>query len=534
MKYINHISALVLVACLSLASCNTEKLQDLNINPQAVNEINMNFLFTAAQLSNASGGATGDNRYIDWRTNIGMFAYAIQQLGNAGGGIAPGDKYSENLETDHAPFFWLYGGQLKFIAEILKQTGPEGYDAGNKVNMRNASRIMKAWNVQRLTDYYGSVPYTEANLGIEGTFFPKYDKQQDIYPAVLQELEEACAAMSNGNPDEGFKNADLYFNGDADKWKRWGYSIMLRMAMRVSNVNPDLASQYVTKAVQGGVMTSNEDNVFVPMALAPSEWTNQNGISRAFFPGDGGQPSYLSATLVNWLKGTDQNSTADDDPRLMVISGGIADWTAAAWTPINTDPLAQKGLPNGYDQAGLDALEGTSVNQTQTYSRINVLMLDDDEPYMLHNYAEVEFLLAEAKERNIGNVSGTAEEHYKAGVKAAMQMFTVYDASLEVSDAAVDAYLATYPYGVTKPALEMIGEQMWASQFFNWWEAWSNWRRTGYPALTPTNFLGNLTNGQIPRRLRYPTQEVGGNPNYSSGATLPDDYLTRVWWDGGN
>jgi hypothetical protein len=154
---------------------------------------------------------------------------------------------------------------------------------------------------------------------------------------------------------------------------------------------------------------------------------------------------------------------------------------------------------------------------------------------MLQNYAETELLLAEAKQRNIGSgISGTAEDHYKAGVKAAMQMYTVYDASLEVSDAEVDAYLATYPYGVTKPALEMIGEQLWVSQFFNWWEAWSNWRRTGYPALTPTNYLGNVTGGQIPRRLRYPNEEVAGNPNFSSGATLPNDYLTRVWWDGGN
>ena len=537
MKYLNYILVFALAVFLPLSSCNTDKLQDLNINPQAVNQINMNFLFTAAQLSNASGGATGDNRYIDWRTNIGMCAYAIQHLGNAGGGIAPGDKYTENFETNHAPFFWLYGGQLKFIAEVLKQTGPNGYDAGNKQNMRNAARIMKAWNFQRLTDYYGSVPYTEANQGIEGIFFPKYDKQQDIYPAVLKELEEAAAAMNAGGLDEGFAAADMYFSGDVAKWKKWAYSIMLRMAMRVSNVDPALANQYVTKAVQGGVMTSNADNVIVPMALSPSEWINQNGISRAFYPGDGGQPSYLSETLVNWLKGANPNDASDDDPRLMVISGGIADWTPNAWTPINTNPLDQKGLPNGYDQAGLDALEGRAVVQSQTYSRINFLMLQDDDPYMLHNYAEVEFLLAEALQRGIGSgISGTAKDHYEAGVKAAMQMYTVYDTdpSLIITDEEVAAYLATYPYGVSKPALEMIGEQLWVSQFFNWWEAWSNWRRTGFPVLIPTDYQNNVTGGQIPRKLRYPQEEVAGNPNFSSGATLPDFYLTRVWWDGGN
>ncbi|MEZ4829711.1 MAG: SusD/RagB family nutrient-binding outer membrane lipoprotein, partial [Bacteroidia bacterium] len=361
-------------------------------------------------------------------------------------------------------------------------------------------------------------------------FFPKYDTQEFIYTDLLKELDEATAAMSASNPDEGFTRADMLYKGDIAKWKKFGYSLMLRFAMRVSDVAPALANTYVTKAVAGGVFTSNDDNLWVPLDNGPSEWQDQNGISRAFFPGDGGQPSFLSKTFIDWLKGTDPNSTADDDPRLMVISGGIGDWTAAGWTPINTDPLAQKGLPNGYDQAGLDALEGKTVVQGETYSRINVLMLDDADPYMIMNHAEVEFLMAEALERGIGSgISGTAADHYNAGVKSAMQMYTPFDASLTVDDAEVEAYLATYPYG-SKPAMQMIGEQLWASKFFNWWEAWSDWRRIGYPVLTPTNYPGNLTNGTIPVRLRYPNQESTANPNFTSGSSA-NDFTTRVWWD---
>jgi hypothetical protein len=357
----------------------------------------------------------------------------------------------------------------------------------------------------------------------------------------LKELDEASAALNASNPDEGFAKADFVYGGDIAKWKKFGYSLMLRLAMRVSNVAPQMSAEYVTKAVAGGVFTSNEDNFWVGMAEGPSLWTNQNGISRAFYPGDGGQPSYLSKTLVDFLKGADPATAADDDPRLMIISGGIGSWAAAGnsavWTPFganSTDPLAQKGLPNGYDQGMLDALEGRSVVQVETYSRINPKMLDRSEPYQIMNYAEVELLMAEAKERNIGSgITGTAMEHYNAGVKAAMQMYTKYDASLTVSDAQVQAYLAQYPYGVAKPALPMIYEQLWVSKFFNWWEAWSDWRRTGYPELTPVDYQGNITNGTIPVRLRYPSNEAAGNPNFSSGATLPDNYTTPVWWDGG-
>jgi len=526
-KYIKWGLAVVLVT-----GCDTKELHDLNINPQALNQINLNLIFTTAELAIASNGSTGDNRYIDWRTNIGMFGYAIQQLANAGGGIAPGDKYTNNAETNTAPFEFTYNDQLKNIAEILKQSGKGGFAEGKYINMRQAARIIRVFSFARLTDFYGNIPYTEANKGTEGIFFPKYDTQDVVYADLLKELDEATTTLNASNPAEGFAAADFIYKGDIAKWKKWGYSLMLRLAMRISNVDAAKAATYVSKAAAGGVFTSNADNVWIPLADGPSEWVNQNGISRAFDPGDGGQPSYLSATMINWLKGTNPASTADDDPRLMIITGGIGEWTAAAFTPTVLDPLLQKGMPNGYDQAMLDKLEGKTVDVSKTYSRINVKMLQDSDPYMIMNYGEVELLLAEAIERKIGTgITGTAKSHYDAGVKASMQMYTPYDATLTVADGAVATYLTTYPYGVTKPALEMIGEQLWANKFFNWWEAWSDWRRTGFPKLTPTNYPGNVTGGVIPVRLRYPTNEVAGNPNYKTGATLPDDFVTKVWWD---
>jgi hypothetical protein len=534
MKIINKLMLSIMALSVAMMGCDTEELHDLNINPQAVNEIDLNFMFTAAQLGSASGGSAGDNRYIDWRTNIGMTAYLIQHLANAGGGIAPGDKYTENFESNNAPFEFFYGDALKNISEVIRQTGPDGYDAGNKINTRNAARIMRVLNFHRLTDFYGNIPYFGALQGMDGGFFPEYDQQSEIYPHLLQELEEATAAISATNPDDGFARADIIYMGDIAKWKKFGYSLMLRLAMRVSNVAPQLANEYVTKAVAGGVMESPDDNAWVPMSEGPSLWINQNGISRAFFPGDGGQPGYLSDTFIEWLK-AGATTPNEVDPRLMIISGGIAEWSAIDWNPLNTNPLEQRGMPNGFDAAGLEEMEGEEIDQTTTYSRINYLMLQRDSPYILMNSAESAFLLAEALERGIGSgIPGSAAEHYAVGVKDAMQMYTHFDESLSVSDAQVTAYLTRHPYGVEKPALEMIGEQMWASKFFNWWEAWSDWRRTGYPQLTPTNYPGNVTQGQIMRKLRYPAAEVATNENFQTGATLPDIFMTRVWWDGGN
>ena len=162
MKLINKIMITIMAMSIAMMGCDTQELHDLNINPQAVNQIDLNFMFTAGQLGTASGGSAGDNRFIDWRTNIGMTAYLIQQLANAGGGIAPGDKYTENFESNSAPFEFFYGDALKNFSEVIKQTGPGGYDEGNKLNTRHASRIMRVLNFHRLTDFYGNIPYFNA------------------------------------------------------------------------------------------------------------------------------------------------------------------------------------------------------------------------------------------------------------------------------------------------------------------------------------------------------------------------------------
>ena len=228
--------------------------------------------------------------------------------------------------------------------------------------------------------------------------------------------------------------------------------------------------------------------------------------------------------------GANQNSTADDDPRLLIISGGVNG---------NQAPLAQRGMPNGLDQGTLDLYTGQSgTDVNATFSSFNSKFLDRDEPYMMMNYAEAEFLLAEAIERGIGTVEGTAAEHYAAGVKAAIQMYVIYDPSFTVSDAAVTTYLAQ-PYvaynGTQAEKLEKIGTQMWISKFLNWWEAWNDWRRTGYPVLIPVNYPGNLTGGQIPRKLKLPSSEQTRNQqNMEAGRTNPDTQVGRVWWDGGN
>lgn len=505
MKSIYKIFLFALIIGLMPSSCSNDDLVALNVNPNAADEIDWKFVFSNGLIQ------VCENRYTNWRANLIYSAHLIQHMGATAGYIA-GDKYTRNGSYASSHFDNIYRNALKSLAEVLAQTGPEGSNP-DWTNLHDAAEVAYIFGIHRNTDLHGNVPYSEANQGIEGIFFPNYDSQESIYRTMLSKLE---AVSFSGSDD--ISSADFMFNGDLGKWKKLANSLMLRLAMRVSNVDPGLAQEYVGKAIAGGLISSNDEIAFVPMAVGPNQWLNQNGISRALKPGDGGDPAKLSKTMIDHLQNT-------GDPRLMVYSGGIGAWGDER----NMNPDEQFGLPNGYDSETIKEFIGTeeTVDVEATFSRLNPLLLSDDEPYFWITYGEVELLLAEAA---LKGWTTDAQTHYEAGVKAAMQMWTLCDASLEVSDGQVADYLAANPFSEADGE-RLIGEQIWLATMLNWYESWANWRRTGYPELTPVNYPGNVSGGQIFRRLEYPTTEAAINPKYDASATLPNDFMTRVWWD---
>ena len=505
----------LVVVLILFSECNTDELAALNVNPTTTTEIDWRYLFTNGLLR--TGGNT--NNYAC--TQLTYCAPIIQHLSILS--TDGGDKY---FAGNGLYFNICYSDILKNYVEVIKQTGPDGKDP-QLVNLYNAARVMKVFVYHRCTDLYGDIPYFEANKAYdEGIFFPAYDTQQDIYMDMLNELTEAATGFDNSADD--MNSQDLIYNGNVDQWKKFAYSLMLRLAMRISNVEASTARSYVEKAIEGGVFTSNEDNAWIPMASGPNRQYNTNEMSVALQPGAGGdyQRAKPSKTLIDFLR--DNN-----DPRLMIITSGIGYFGNPDKI---VDPALQKGLPNGHDQNTIKDYEGVTgdVDVDTTYSRVNEMLIDWDDPALLQTYAEVEFLLAEAAVK--GWHSGYPDIHYNNGVRAAMQMYDIFDPSFIVSDAEVDAYLATHPYDPAKGP-EMISTQYWAATFLNFYEAFANWRRTEFPVLIPHDYPGNATNGTIPRRMMFDLVEVSKNEaNYLAAMERMggDKMTTRVWWDGGN
>ncbi|MGB8194372.1 MAG: SusD/RagB family nutrient-binding outer membrane lipoprotein, partial [Chitinophagaceae bacterium] len=324
---------------------------------------------------------------------------------------------------------------------------------------------------------------------------------------------------------------DLIFNGDIAKWKKFGYSLMLRLGMRLTKVDANAAKAWVEKAAAGGTLSGNGDNALIKHDAGGGRPT-VNRISQVLnLPYE---IPYIrwSKTFIDFLK-------TNNDPRLGVLAeipppvpnentlGAAGDQT----------PANQLGMPNGYDLQGgpTDISKAAGYPGTwYKYSRpVNRFYAKMDGITMLLNYAESELLLAEAKQRG-WNVPGTAADHYNNGVKAAMTMLSQWDAAAVVTDAQANTYLAAHPY-VAGTGMEMINTQYWVATVFNDYESFANWRRSGYPLLTPVNYPGNATGATIPRRLIYPQGEASTNPeNYTAAIGRlqgGDKLMSRVWWD---
>lgn len=488
----------ILLSVLILGACD-EGFEELNVNPTKPVQVDVRNKLTATLLY------TSGERYENWRANL-IYSSTMMQHFATTAGYWSGDKYTWNQGYASSMIDRIYGNAVKSIEDMLLQIDTEGLPE----EMKAITRIWRVEIYHRLTDLYGDVPYSEAGKAvISGILTPKYDAQSEIYADMLKELEESVAVLQGGGTS-GYGDADIIFKGDINKWKKFGNSLMLRLGLRLIKVDPSAAQAWATKAINGGVMESNEDIAYIQHQLGP-DGINRNGNGEAFTAD--GSPR-MSKTFIDFLQ---------DDPRLPILAARRGDKS--------TNPEDLKGFPNGLDLPMLKALTGEE--DTNAYAEPNrAVITGEDAPMFFQTYAEVEFMLAEAAVR-WGLAGGDAESHYDKGVRAAMKMLAIYGPGGEISDSAVDTYLTAKPFDEDN-ALEQINTQYWAVTFLNEYEAFANWRRTGFPALVPVDYPGNVTNGTIPRRLTYSTSDQSNNTaNYNAAiaAQGPDLLTTRVWWD---
>ncbi|MDR3712599.1 MAG: SusD/RagB family nutrient-binding outer membrane lipoprotein [Puia sp.] len=540
-----NIIIVILLAGLFAPACKKNFIA-INTDPEHLDSatINYKYLFTAAEL--ITSGNSDANAYEDWRNNLIYGSTMLQHLSSTQS-YWNGDKYTYNAGYNSAYWEQNYTSPVQNITEVIYHTKT---DTG-LTNFYNIARIFRVFMFQRITDMYGDCPYSEAGLGfITKNVTPVYDKQQDIYTNMFSELQDAASKLNAGEPNT-VGAADVVFGGDVGEWKKFAYSEMLRLAMRLVNVDPATAQSMASAAVSGGVMTSISDNaVYTHQDFTQGQVTVDG--TGLVLDGVDADASRVSEFFINMLKST-------SDPRLTYIATVASDPTDLSNLGDTTSAI-QLGQPNGYDNNGgatdirnapnwpkipndpnSDSLtvyqNRYSIVNRNTYARL-------DAPTFFLTYAETALLEAEAAYR--GWISGDPATFYTAGVTAAMDQFGQMSSLESATSAtpatyppipagAIAAYLAANPYS-SGTALEQINTQYWITTFLDEYEAFANWRRSGFPTLTPVNnYIGNVTNGTIPRRFTYSVSEQTANAvNYQAAAsrmTGGDKMTSRVWWD---
>jgi hypothetical protein len=502
------------VCLVLLASCD-KGFDELNVSRTSATSIDPVFQLNNAITNSAHPAST--TMY-----DMGI----VQQIITPNSGVLTGANFNQD-NRDNTQAIWqnYYRNVIRNTKDVLRRTK----DMADRANLFHMTRIVQAHAFMVLTDTYGDIPYTQGGAGYPDlVFLPAYDAQQAIYTDIIKELTEASAAL---NPTGRVETSDVLYSGNIDRWKRFGYSLLLRAGMRLSKVDATRAQQVVQAALNGGVITANIDNAVLrhdPNYLQPIG-NLLNSTEAANF--------YLAAPFVNYLKST-------NDPRLSSIAvryeGATSgnDQTAARG---NTAASLQIGMPLGYDNAGIRAV-ATSLGLASFYDFSQVdrrRMVKPAAPTYFVTAAQTNLLLAEARQRG-WITTGSVQEYFEAGVRSHMMQMADYDPGSAVPGGAITDYLTANPFDPSK-ALEQINTQYWIASFLNGPEAWANFRRSGFPMLTPNPFAGkDLKREAFIRRLTYPNSEISVNKaNYDAALArmrtqnggTGDDLDTRVWWD---
>jgi len=512
---------------------------EINTNPYAITSIDAGLLFAGSQRV-AVGGWDSES------TIVQQFVVPF----NLGTTVA--FNFNEDIDGYQNGPWNQYTGAVKTFTHILNLLK----GTTTQVNLQSIARIWKAEVFMNIVDTYGNVPYFGAGKAyIEGqtAFFPSYDDDAAIYDDLYLEITDALSKL---DATGDYVAADLFYGSKAyvpvtnaatqvAQWKKLGNSLLLRLGLRYTKLDPVKAAKIALEAFNGGVMTSNNDNAFV--VYDGTLFTNG---SNANLINNNPRYYYTAEPLVNQLKAT-------NDPRSKYMIALFADPSAPLLDPNpNTNVAGQFGVPIGILSDNLTAANGYRGTRGggYNYSQMNVNVAASlMTPTYYLTYAQTSLLVADAIKRGfIPGGDALAKTYYENGIKANMDSYTLIiartnkpsNAAVPILSSVSAAEQTTYinQVGVLynpATALTQINTEYWIANFLNSSEAWANRRRTGFPTLARNTYndklMANGGDGYV-HRFSYPDAELPKNKvNYQAAvANLTvgvDDLTNRVFWD---
>ena len=496
----------------TIFSC-TKGLEELNVN-----QVNPTSLDPVLLLNNAIINTSFPTKTVIYEMSI------VQQMVTPNGGVLAGGNFNQDSRdaTNASTWAVYYQNVIKYTHDAISKTK----DDPTRANLYNMARIWQAYTFMILTDTYGAIPYFDGGAGLtDQILLPKYDQQEDIYPDLIKEFEEASAALDAAGKIE---TSDLLYAGNIVQWKKFGYSLLLRAGMRLSKVDPTTAQSIVKTAYDAGVITDNADNAYM---RHDANYLNPIG---NMLNSTEAANWYLVNSFVDTLKN-------NNDPRLHSIAIRYKGATSGPGQTVDigtTTPADQIGMPMGYDNGTIVAKAAADgLASFYDYSQVDRRrMAGTASPMFFVTASQTQLLLAEARYRG-WVTTGSAAQYFEDGIRAHMNQLASYGSNAAIAPADIEAYITSHPLAAGRE-LEQINTQYWIASFLNGPEAFANFRRSGYPALT-SNPYGQPNNPDVPngtfiRRIGYPTSELSVNTDNVNAAIAvmgPDKLSTPLWWD---
>lgn len=492
-----------IVLLILLGGCKNN-LTDLNVNPDQPLSTNPNYVFNYV-LQQGMGNYNSDVTLEQW----GLMNWVMYMA--ARDGVEPGKEYEVPGGKDA---FWReqFTNTLSNAQLIVDMAA----DDPSMVNMKAASEIWQVYIFQMITDLWGDIPYAETLKGMtELQFTPAYDRQDEIYEALIQKLKSATTAF---DASEKFFNpeSDIIYNGDLQKWEAFGNALLLRLATRINQIDFEKYAE-VVEYLKDKPMISNQEGA----AIFPFNSVMKNHLWETMFRNESTVQNNPSKFFVDLI-------LERDDPRVKVFFEEA---------PLSFLPFIDeyKGVPNllpnnspEWENYNLNDDLGVE-GEWGDISKIGNWFLNNNTPGVIMNYSEVCFLLAEASLNGLWDED--ANDLLKDGMKANMEFYNLYSSeNNSIAQEEIDDYVNDLP----EASLEEIITQKWISfAYEQGYEAYAEYRRTGFPRLV--DYLGDPVDQDIfPVRVPYPYSEFTlNNVNYNAAIEMqgPDDKFTKIWWD---
>lgn len=504
--------ALLISVAATTYSC-TGNFEEINTNPTKLTDLD------ESGTENAYAAAQYRSIQAAWQTYQSLFA---DLQGQYFANVAQGFSSDRNVMVGN----WLngawndfYGTAIPALLGVLENTGPGGkYENPGKFAMAN---IWKVYMYLPRTDYWGPIPYSKVGSGEASV---PYDSQEFIYKDFIATLKASTATLETLKGTKVFGTVDQIYAGDVNKWILFANTLRLRVAMRMSQVEPALAKTEAESAAAAGTLATNADDAFLKTTANSFNPMNQATAWNEF---------RMSAAMESVLKGY-------GDPRI-----------SKYYAPVPGTTNTFKGLRNGYTQGEL----GHPINAAGATSNVADAFLpavQATNPFAIMYASEAYFLKAEGALKGWNMGTGTAKDFYEKGIETAMKQWGITDAAaitayingttppIALADFAKTPALTDVPVKFsTVPAkqLEQIITQKWLANYPNGHEAWAEYRRTGFPKLYARINSDNPDSPKdaVVRRTPYVDAEKQTNLKAVDEAVNllggPDKSSTRLWWD---